>query len=105
DRPRHARRGDPARRGDACGHAGAHRGPAPFAPRTEPFQSRPMSAESVLIAEDSVTQALLLQNMLEKNGFSVTVAHNGREALEALARSRPTLVISDIQMPEVDGYE
>src|SRR5262245_45889048 len=64
-----------------------------------------MIAESVLIAEDSPTQALRLQNMLEKNGFSVTVATNGREALEALQTLRPALVISDIQMPEMDGYE
>ena len=64
-----------------------------------------MTPESVLIAEDSPTQALRLQNTLEKNGFTVTVARDGREALDALARMRPTLVISDIQMPEVDGYE
>ena len=64
-----------------------------------------MTSESVLIAEDSHTQALRLQNTLEKNGFSVTVANNGREALDALARMRPALVISDVQMPEMDGYE
>ena len=64
-----------------------------------------MNAESILIAEDSPTQALRLQNTLEKNGFTVTVARNGREALGALARMRPALVISDIQMPVMDGYE
>ena len=64
-----------------------------------------MNPESILIAEDSPTQALRLQNTLEKHGFSVTAALNGRLALEALARSRPALVISDIQMPEMDGYE
>jgi signal transduction histidine kinase len=64
-----------------------------------------MTPESVLIAEDSPTQALRLKNTLEKNGFTVTVARDGREALDALTRSRPTLVISDIQMPEMDGYE
>ena len=64
-----------------------------------------MNSESVLIAEDSLTQALRLQRTLEKNGFSVTVAYNGREALDALARFRPALVISDVQMPEMDGYE
>ena len=64
-----------------------------------------MNSESVLIAEDSLTQALRLQNTLEKNGFTVAVAHNGREALDALAHFRPMLVISDVQMPEMDGYE
>ena len=59
----------------------------------------------VLIAEDSATQALLLQGILERHGFAVTAAHNGRLALEALARCDPVLIISDIQMPEMDGYE
>ena len=64
-----------------------------------------MTPDSILIAEDSATQALRLQNTLEKNGFTVTAARDGQEALEALARERPTLVISDIQMPGMDGYE
>jgi len=64
-----------------------------------------MTPDSVLIAEDSATQALRLRNTLEKNGFTVTAARDGREALDALARERPTLVISDIQMPGIDGYE
>ena len=64
-----------------------------------------MKTEPVLIAEDSPTQALRLQNTLEKSGFSVTVSRNGREALDSLAKMRPALVISDIQMPVMDGYE
>ena len=64
-----------------------------------------MNTESVLIAEDSPTQALRLRNTLEKNGFTVTAAGDGREALEALAGFRPTLIVSDIQMPNMDGYE
>ena len=61
--------------------------------------------DSILIVEDSATQALRLQNSLEKNGFTVTAASDGRAALDVLATLRPTLVISDIQMPEIDGYE
>ena len=64
-----------------------------------------MTPDSILIAEDSLTQSLRLQNTLEKNGFTVTAARDGRAALDALATLRPTLVISDIQMPEMDGYE
>ncbi len=59
----------------------------------------------ILIAEDSPTQSLLLQGTLEKHGFSVVAARNGRAALDALSGIRPTLIISDIQMPEMDGYE
>ncbi len=61
--------------------------------------------DSILIAEDSPTQSLRLQNSLEKNGFTVTAARDGQAALDALATLRPTLVISDIQMPGIDGYE
>ena len=64
-----------------------------------------MTPDSILIAEDSPTQSLRLQNTLEKNGFTVTAAPDGRAALGVLATLRPTLVISDIQMPEMDGYE
>ncbi len=59
----------------------------------------------VLIVEDSPTQAMVLENILEKNGYAVTAARNGRVALEALQTKLPDIVISDIQMPEMDGYE
>jgi signal transduction histidine kinase/DNA-binding response OmpR family regulator len=58
----------------------------------------------ILIAEDSSTQAARLAHMLEQRGYSVMTAANGREALALLERRKPTLVISDIVMPELDGY-
>ena len=58
----------------------------------------------ILIAEDSPTQAAQLAHLLEQHGYSVTTAANGREALALLDRRKPTLVISDIVMPELDGY-
>jgi PAS domain S-box-containing protein len=60
---------------------------------------------SILIAEDSATQAQQLRHTLERHGFHVTHAANGREALDATLRDKPSLVISDIIMPEMDGYE
>ncbi|KVW94809.1 EAL domain-containing protein [Thiobacillus denitrificans] len=59
----------------------------------------------ILIAEDSPTQAEQLQNLLEGHGYRVVVAANGRKALESLRRRKPSLVISDIVMPEMNGYE
>ena len=59
----------------------------------------------ILIAEDSRTQLEQLQHLLEENGYQVTVAANGKEALAAAKRRKPTLVISDIMMPEMNGYE
>src|SRR3954471_10277246 len=59
----------------------------------------------VLIAEDSATQAHRLRYILEQRGYRVTVAVNGRLALEAARRQKPSLIISDVIMPEMDGYE
>lgn len=59
----------------------------------------------ILIAEDSPTQALQLQHILEKQGYEVGVARNGRLALDMMPRFRPALIISDVNMPEIDGYE
>lgn len=59
----------------------------------------------ILVVEDSPTQALELQLLLEAAGCRVRVACNGVEALAMVAQKHPTLIISDIVMPEMDGYE
>ena len=64
-----------------------------------------MDKIKVLIAEDSITQAMQLQHILEKNGYDVTAVSNGSEALQSIKKSKPLIVISDILMPEIDGYE
>lgn len=63
------------------------------------------SPSNILIVEDSLTQAMLLQHFLEENGYQVTRAASGTEALDVLARERPALIISDIVMPEMDGFQ
>jgi signal transduction histidine kinase len=65
----------------------------------------PDTALQILIAEDSATQAQRLQHILEQHGYRVTAAANGRLALEAAQRSKPALIISDVVMPEMNGYE
>jgi two-component system sensor histidine kinase/response regulator len=59
----------------------------------------------VLIAEDSLTQAQRLRFILERHGYQVDAAANGLKALEMVRARRPTLIISDIVMPEMDGYQ
>ncbi|MEK6210803.1 MAG: response regulator, partial [Pseudomonadota bacterium] len=63
------------------------------------------SPEKILIAEDSPTQAQRLRHILEQQGYEVGVAANGRLALEMAPQFRPALIISDVVMPEMDGYE
>jgi len=59
----------------------------------------------ILIVEDSPTQALHLQYILEQSGYEVAVAADGLQALEMIAGVDPAVVISDIVMPAMDGYE
>ncbi|PYV43795.1 MAG: hypothetical protein DMG06_09200 [Acidobacteria bacterium] len=59
----------------------------------------------ILVVEDSPTQAEELQYILEQNGYQVSRATNGKKALEAMNKRKPTIVVSDIMMPEMDGYQ
>jgi signal transduction histidine kinase len=60
---------------------------------------------TVLIVEDSPTQAQKLKGSLEAKGFAVTTAGSGSEGVAAVRSGGPDLVISDIVMPGLDGYE
>jgi CheY-like chemotaxis protein/anti-sigma regulatory factor (Ser/Thr protein kinase) len=59
----------------------------------------------VLLVEDSQTQALQFQLLLKKEGFDVTLAANGALGLKAIEESPPEIVLTDLQMPEMDGLE
>lgn len=59
----------------------------------------------ILIAEDDGELLQLFRHVLAKNGYSVTGVSNGKEALEALDADYYDLLISDIMMPVIDGYE
>lgn len=59
----------------------------------------------ILIAEDDSELRQLFSHVLIKNGYSVTDVCNGKEALDALDKGYYDLIISDIMMPEMDGYE
>jgi signal transduction histidine kinase len=65
----------------------------------------PNTTQHILIAEDSATQAQRLQHILEQQGYRVTATANGRLALQAAHRDMPALIISDVVMPEMNGYE
>jgi CheY-like chemotaxis protein/nitrogen-specific signal transduction histidine kinase len=59
----------------------------------------------VLLVEDDANARDLLRRMLEKEGFSVMEAENGRVALERVAEQEPALILLDLIMPEMDGFE
>ena len=59
----------------------------------------------VLIVEDSMVQAELLRRILVREGYRVTVAKDGAEGLAAAREEPPKVIISDITMPVMDGFE
>ena len=59
----------------------------------------------VLVVDDEASARSLTRAMLEKEGWSVTEAANGLEALEVMQRQRPSLIFLDLMMPEMDGFE
>jgi len=59
----------------------------------------------ILIVEDSPTQAEHLKHILTETGYQTDHVQNGREAVRFLSQTQPDMIISDVLMPEMDGYE
>lgn len=59
----------------------------------------------LLVVDDEEDARLLQSSILTNQGYEVTTAENGLDALNSIQRSRPDLIISDVLMPEMDGYE
>jgi len=59
----------------------------------------------VLVVEDTFTQALVMQNLLSRDGYKVSIARSGAQALELLRAEGASIVLTDVSMPEMDGYQ
>jgi len=64
-----------------------------------------MNEKTILVVDDEQNMRIALYETLSRNGYQVSVAENGRMALDMLQRNTPDLVITDIKMPEMDGIE
>ena len=64
-----------------------------------------MAAENVLLVEDNEDNLQLVRFLLERDGYTVTAAHNGREGLELARKVLPQLILMDLSLPEIDGWE
>ncbi len=70
-----------------------------------PFGALPEILRSVLIADDNKFFRSFLEDVLTKHGFSVTAVADGEEALRVAVEKRPWLILADVNMPVVDGFE
>ena len=59
----------------------------------------------ILVVDDSITVRRVTQRLLKREGYRVTLASDGLDALEKLQEEKPTLVLSDIEMPRMDGFD
>jgi twitching motility two-component system response regulator PilH len=59
----------------------------------------------ILIVDDSPTEAHVLKGMLEKNGFEVETAENGTEGIERAKQIKPDLILMDVVMPGLNGFQ
>ena len=64
-----------------------------------------MSVRTVLVVEDSLTQSLHLQGLLECEGFDVVFAPNGPEGLRLASERRPDVIVLDLEMPGMNGFQ
>ncbi|MGI6783190.1 MAG: PAS domain S-box protein [Aminivibrio sp.] len=75
------------------------------APGREALNGKPGERPLILVVDDNRVNRELVRMMLEKNGYTPHMAEGGEEALELLKKHRYSLVLMDIQMPGMDGYE
>lgn len=65
----------------------------------------PIFSLNILVAEDNKTNQLVLKTMLKKTDARLTIAQNGREAVDAYPDLKPDLILMDMSMPEMDGLK
>ena len=63
------------------------------------------SSQSILIVEDDEITRDMLKKSLETNEYKVTIARNGKEGLERVKKAKPALILLDLMMPEMDGFQ
>src|SRR5690606_4955059 len=79
----------------------AHRSPQQ-APQPAPQTERPLAA---LVVDDSITMRRVTQRLLERRGVKVVTARDGLDAITVLQEHEPDIIVLDIEMPRMDGYQ
>ncbi|HEX5217967.1 MAG TPA: adenylate/guanylate cyclase domain-containing protein, partial [Verrucomicrobiae bacterium] len=68
-------------------------------------ETQPAASSRILVVDDTPANIQSLAAILKDKGYQISVATNGKQALEALARVQPDLILLDVMMPEMDGFE
>ncbi|MET3497766.1 Hpt domain-containing protein [Variovorax boronicumulans] len=103
--------GDQARKRQAAALAVQAQSAAAAAEQGVPHEPLPMLAPAaplvplVLVVDDSITVRRVTQRLLQREGYRVSLAADGLQALERLQQERPAVVLSDIEMPRMDGFD
>jgi two-component system chemotaxis sensor kinase CheA len=75
------------------------------APGIEPAATAEQPPVRILVVDDSITTRMLIKNILEQAGFAVAVANDGAQALSMLRQEPFDLLLSDVEMPNLNGFE
>lgn len=70
-----------------------------------PQQTEAAGKALILVVDDSITVRRVMERLLQRNGYRVALASDGLEGLAMLREERPAVVLSDIEMPNMDGYD
>ena len=89
---------------------GARQVPAGQSPEQGPANAaqkalNPVQTPLVMVVDDSITVRRVTQRLLKREGYRVVLANDGLQALERLQEERPAVVLSDIEMPRMDGFD
>lgn len=64
-----------------------------------------MAQRKILIVDDELSILIPLQFLMEKSGYQAVLAQSGKEAIDKITESKPDLILLDIMLPDLDGYE
>jgi chemosensory pili system protein ChpA (sensor histidine kinase/response regulator) len=81
----------------------AQRPAAPVAAGVE--EAQPVQRPTIMVVDDSITVRRVTQRLLEREGYQVMLAKDGVDALEQIEHVRPDLMLVDIEMPRMDGFD
>jgi two-component system, sensor histidine kinase and response regulator len=79
-------------------------GPSPVVGLDAPLEER-IRQSTVLVVDDVATNIRVIAGMLEADGYTIKVAISGKKALEIVAASPPSIILLDVMMPDIDGFE